>query len=158
MGGFAMKTPRKSRNFGTATHKDLGLRFDIVGAKTTTLGPCFVVIEENDLSRRERIFHADKFDREDFPSVVRDALFLELAEKESKRVKLKLQKEAANERARDRQVRAESDVEDERLEREYQDLEDEPLEPIEDSEVISDEDTEGHEPLPELEEEFVDEE
>jgi hypothetical protein len=142
MGGFAMKTPRKSRNFGTATHKDLGLRFDIVGAKTTTLGPCFVVIE----------------DREDFPSVVRDALFLELAEKESKRVKLKLQKEAANERARDRQVRAESDVEDERLEREYQDLEDEPLEPIEDSEVISDEDTEGHEPLPELEEEFVDEE
>jgi hypothetical protein len=109
---------RKQKSYQTVIHKDLGLRFDIVGAKTCSIGPCFVVIEESDLSQRERIFHKEMFDGEDFPSVVRDALFLELAEKESKRMKYKIQKEAATERARDKQARAASDEEDERLERE----------------------------------------
>jgi hypothetical protein len=144
---------RKQKSYQTVMHKDLGTRFDVVGAKTCSIGPCFVVVGEDDQTGRERIFHIEMFDRRDFPSVVGDALFLELAEKESKRIKHKLSKEAASERARHARARAESDAEDERLEQEYRDLGeesvaeyelDDSLQPIEGSKIISDEDTEGY--------------
>jgi hypothetical protein len=153
---------RKQKSYQNVIHKELGIRFDIVGAKICSIGNCFVVMEENDLTGRERIFQTDMFDRKDFPAVVRNALFLQLAEKESKRVKQKLLKEAAIERGRQAQARAESDAEDEYVEQQYRDLgeessaeyePDDPPLPIEDSEIISDEDTEGHEQLPEVEEE-----
>jgi hypothetical protein len=163
-----MKTPRKPKTHGTVMHKHLGHRFNIVGARACEIGSCFVVTREDDITKRERIFHTDMFDREDFPTVVRNALYLELIEKEAKRVTNKRTKEAARDRARDARARAESDAEDEKLELQYRDISAnslaeyepiDPLEPIENSEIISEEDSEGHESLQEeAEEELVEDE
>jgi hypothetical protein len=157
-----MKTPRKPKTHGTVIHKHLGHTFNIVGARACEIGSCFVVTREDDITKRERIFHTDMFDREDFPAVVRNALYLELIEKEAKRITNKRTKEAARDRARDARARAESDAEDEKLELQYRDIGAETLaeyEPIENSEIISEEDSEGHESLQEeAEEELVEDE
>lgn len=156
-----MKT-RKRKSFQAVMHKDLGIRFEIIGAKTCSIGPCFVVIGENDIANRERIFHIEMFDREDFPSVVRDALFLELAEKESKRVKAKNRKDVLEARARDARARATSDADDDvEYENSRRDLsnesstEYEPEESPEDFEIIAPADSFGLEPLPEPESEEI---
>jgi hypothetical protein len=49
-----MKRRGTSKNYRTATHKILGTRFEIVGARHCNLGKCFVVRHRYD--PRERLF------------------------------------------------------------------------------------------------------
>jgi hypothetical protein len=158
---------RKPKSHQTVTHKLLGLKFDIVGAKLSeSLGPCFVVIGEGDETNRERIFQTTMFEEREFVLVLRDALYFELLENEPKRLKNKMATDKAKEKRSDALRRSEDDAEDEELELQYRDIGAEtlaeyepsdPLEPIENSETISDEDSEGHESLDVQEVELVEE-
>jgi len=164
-----MSTPRKSKNPPIiAIHKGLGIQFEIVGSRHCGIGPCFCVVQLGEPASRERIFHVDMFDREDFPAAVRNALFTALQGQEEKRVAYQKTKAHAQEKAADARRRAKEDAEDNGYWIPNHDLgadssaeyePENPLEPIEDeSEIISDEDTEGHESFEEEEvEELVEE-
>jgi hypothetical protein len=93
------------------------------------------------------------FDPAEFTPISREDLFQALVEREAKRVKSEQTKERARETARLHRARAESDVEDERAPWEYQPKN--PLQPIEETEIISAEDSEGHALLTEDEEELI---
>ena len=133
-------------------HLDLGIHFQIIGAKETQLGKCFVVRGME--NPRERMFLVDKFD---IPCVERDAVYLTLVDLERRRVANREAKQRSQERRkRDEEYDADRAADDEPDGDEqkinlwgYEPTDPEPVEDNAEFETISAEDSCGEESLPE---------